>query len=1062
MGDSTCLAKPPEPLEVTSGNPAHSWEKWKRKFDIFLRASGASTKPGVQKVGLLLNHIGEQAVDIFANFIFLAARADPNGEGANPPQLPAEDEDDYDTVIGKYDLYFTKRDPQLMLRERFWLHLKREPGQSFDAWVNAVRKHAAECKFPANFLEQAVRDKITFECNEDSSKLKLYDVGAKLSLEKAVQILSVREATNRELKESKTTTIDAVRARQQGPRQKQWHKPQPNKSPSTPQKGQAQSARPGKTCGYCGTTHMPGIRNCPAAKIVCTKCKKKGHYSEMCRSSVGQVGTETGPSAIPTFIGVVQYDKPKDPGWHVRLRAGSATLAWCIDTGAQVSVMPESAYKEDFGKLEPAERRLVGAGETPLETIGCVNMVLKHGETRINEQVYVVRGATKLLLGVPGIRNLGLIHEIPGTFSVRAVESKPCPKLDTKDKVIKTFPQLFTGLGKLKGEHEICMKPDVTPFCLTSPRRVPLPLLKKVEQEIQRLVELDVIEPVSEPTDWCSPIVVVPKPNHSVRMCVDMTVLNRGVKREVYPIPDVETTLGRIAQGSIYSKLDANSGFHQVVLEPQSRRLTTFITPFGRFMYKRLPYGITSAPEHYQKRMEQILGGLEGVVCKADDILIYGRHQTEHDERLFIVLRCLADAGATLNVDKCEISLKIIKYLGQIIDGAGIRKDPDKVRAIVEYQQPQDVTELRRFLGMVNQLMKFSPYLAELTQPLRDLLKKGTAWLWDSAQEIAFSATKRELASERTLVMYDPERETTVSADASSYGLGAVLLQKHAGILKPVAFASRAMTATERRYAQIEKEALATTWALERWQDFLIGMSGFMVETDHKPLVPLLSTKLIDELPIRIQRFRMRLMRFDFKICHVPGKYLYTADALSRSPLEGDGEHELEKEVEYYVNAVIVNFPASDARLEEIRCELKTDEVLKVVMYYVEHGWPKDKAKLYGSVKKYWCEQGNLNLHDNLLLYGKRLVIPEKLRCNVLRYLHDGHQGIAKTRQNAVSSVWWPGIGRDIEKMVKNCITCEKFRKSRIEPMRGTDFPDRPWSRVAADFFHQKATIIYY
>ena len=268
------------------------------------------------------------------------------------------------------------------------------------------------------------------------------------------------------------------------------------------------------------------------------------------------------------------------------------------------------------------------------------------------------------------------------------------------------------------------------------------------------------------------------------------------------------------------------------------------------------------------------------------------------------------------------------------------------------------------------------------------------------------------------------------------------------------------MTETERRYAKIEKEALAITWALEHWADVLIGMK-FNVQTDHKPLIPLFSTKLIDELPVRIQRFRMRLMRFDFTIQHVPGKLLYTVDSLSISPQEADAHepkpwNDLHDEVECYVNAVLVTLPASDQRLDEIRSELKNDATLKLVMQYVQHGWHEDKRKLCGPLGKYWSERGNITLHDGLLLRGRQIITPPTLRPDVLRRLHDGHQGVTKTRANAVSSVWWPGIWLEITEVVRNCAICEKYRRERVEPMKGTAFPDRPWARVGVDFFQHK------
>ena len=224
-----------------------------------------------------------------------------------------------------------------------------------------------------------------------------------------------------------------------------------------------------------------------------------------------------------------------------------------------------------------------------------------------------------------------------------------------------------------------------------------------------------------------------------------------------------------------------------------------------------------------------------------DDIIIFGVSSEEHDARVRAVFRRLEDNGVTLNFDKCEFAKSGITYLGQVVSADGIRADPPKVRAIKQMQQPKHVGDIRRFLGMANQLAKFIPNMSTVTQPLRDLLQKKNRCTWGPNQQRAFNLVKDKLSKTHVLALYDPNRETTVSADASSYGLGAVLRQRTNGTLRPVAYASRAMTPTEQRFSQIEKEALATTWSLERFTDYLYGMS-FHVETDHKPLVSLLSS----------------------------------------------------------------------------------------------------------------------------------------------------------------------------------------------------------------------------
>ena len=260
-----------------------------------------------------------------------------------------------------------------------------------------------------------------------------------------------------------------------------------------------------------------------------------------------------------------------------------------------------------------------------------------------------------------------------------------------------------------------------------------------------------------------------------------------------------------------------------------------------------------------------------------DDILIHGVTHEEHDQRLQVVLQRLSDLGMTLNAEICTFSQTSVKFLGHVVDSQGIRPDPDKVEAVVRFTTPTSMGEVRRFLGMVNQLSKFSPNLADGTHPL--------TWVWEDTQQQAFETVTQMLVASPVLALFNANLETILATDASSYGLGAVLLQKQVmGQLLPVAYISRSMTPTERRYVQIEKEAFTFTWACKRLSDYLVGLQ-FHIQTDHKPLIPLFSSKDLKELPVRVQRFQMRMMQFDFTISHVPGNELTIADALSRAPV---------------------------------------------------------------------------------------------------------------------------------------------------------------------------------
>ncbi|GFO21951.1 hypothetical protein PoB_004845600 [Plakobranchus ocellatus] len=503
-------------------------------------------------------------------------------------------------------------------------------------------------------------------------------------------------------------------------------------------------------------------------------------------------------------------------------------------------------------------------------------------------------------------------------------------------------PKPFDGLGKLKDPYTIKIRPGVQPSSIYTPRKIPHPLMDKVKAEINRMLDDGVISPVEEPTEWCSGIVVVPKADRSsVRICVDLTSLNKAVLREVHPLSSVDEDLARLSGSKIFTKLDSRSGFWQMPLDQQSRLLTIFLTPFGRFCMNRLPFGISSAPEIFQRWMSEILRDIDGVICHMDDILIHASNQDTHDERVRTVLQRLQQAGLTLN-EKCEFSKPVIKFLGHIIDGHGIRADPQKIEAIVEFPVPTNITELQRFLGMVNQLAKFSPELASQTEPLRQLLKRDSFWSWGHPQEQSFQAVKKNLTSTPVLAHYCGGRETIIAADASNAGLGAVLLQiQPDGSRRPVSYISRSLTPAEKNYAVIEKEALAATWASERFSEYILG-STYTIETDHKPVVPLLTTKELYKMPPRIQRFRLRLMRFSPNVIHVSGKQQITADALSRAPASAPSEEDivLVNDADVMAKQTLDGLPASSRKLQDIIMQQKCDPEIVEVRNFCQRGWP--------------------------------------------------------------------------------------------------------------------------
>ena len=311
--------------------------------------------------------------------------------------------------------------------------------------------------------------------------------------------------------------------------------------------------------------------------------------------------------------------------------------------------------------------------------MGKVLIRAEFGDKQTVQEVYVVDSLFQPLLGWPAIKAIDFLSAV--------------------NFVKEMFSLVFSGLGKLKEPYEIKLKPDGKAFYLAAPRRVPIPLQQPVIAELKEMERAGVISRVIELTEWCAGMVPVPETNGKVRICVDLSALNRNVCRERCILPTVDDSLAKLSEGKVFSKLDANSEFWQVPLGTESRHLTTFITPIGRFCFRRIHFDISSAPEHFQRRMSTILDSISGVLCNMDYILVNGENQTVHDRRLIRVLECLKEAEVILNDQKCEFSETSIKFLGHIVSHQGIKVDPDKIDAIVNMSSPIDITTFKKIFG---------------------------------------------------------------------------------------------------------------------------------------------------------------------------------------------------------------------------------------------------------------------------------------------------------------------------------------------------------------------------
>uniref|UniRef100_A0A3B3I785 Gypsy retrotransposon integrase-like protein 1 n=1 Tax=Oryzias latipes TaxID=8090 RepID=A0A3B3I785_ORYLA len=836
-----------------------------------------------------------------------------------------------------------------------------------------------------------------------------------------------------------TAAIQEVRHRNKNPNWRQQHKP--GKSNAHSKWGE-----PVKKCGRCGKLPHRGEEKCPASKAKCHNCHKMGHWATACRSSrsVNEVTEAQEGEQTSYFLGsICDAKEKKSEAWTVLLQVESVPVHFKIDTGADVNIINEDTFQAlDTGKvLHPPDLPLDSPGGE-LSCLGCFDAAVSYKNKSYTSKIYVVHG-----------------HRVNNLLSRSlSVEMNLVRRVDE----IANYTNEQTTGSQPFGEHVILktapvkieLKEGAVPHAVHTARRVPFPMLQKVKEELVRMEQNDIIKRVTKPTEWCAPMVpVLKKHTGKARICVDLTKLNKSVKRERYILPTSDEITSKLSGATVFSSLDAASGFWQIPLHPDSCELTTFITPFGRYCFKRLPFGITSAPEIFQRKMLETLEGLEGVEVFMDDILVHGATMEEHDARLERVLRRIDSAGLKLNKEKCSLRQSQLRFLGHLIDKSGVRPDPEKVEAINQLTPPQNVQELKRVLGMVNYLGKYIPSLATVGQPLFDLLRTKNAWTWGPSQQSAFDNIKVMLTTAPVLTFYDVTKQTAVSADASSYGLGAVLLQLHGEEWRPVAYCSRRLSEAETRYAQIEKECLASVWACEKFDKYLRGLDRFRLETDHRPLVPLVNSRSLDDVPLRCQRLLMRLMRYNPEAVYVPGKTLVVADTLSRCPQARTREPtDMHSEVEYYVATVVQSIPASPSRIDGIRAATAKDRELQTVIELVRKGWPEYKEKVPIHVRAYMKVKNELAETNGLLIRGCRIVIPKSERGEILKKIHAGHQGLTKCRERANSSVWWPGLSAELKNTVMQCQTCQEQKRSQQkEPLISTPLPDRPWKRIGLD-----------
>ena len=530
------------------------------------------------------------------------------------------------------------------------------------------------------------------------------------------------------------------------------------------------------------------------------------------------------------------------------------------------------------------------------------------------------------------------------------------------------------------------------------------------------------------------------KSSGQLRICLDPKDLNKAVKRPHYRTPTLDEVTHKLAGAKIFSKLDARHGYWSVSLDDESSLKTTFNSPFGRFCFTRLPFGLNLSQDVFQERMDNILEHCTGTMSIADDVGVFVKDEAEHDANLHNLMKTARRHGLVFNIDKCEIKRQSLKFFGLVFDAEGAHPDPKRIRDIEQMRRPVNSTELQEFLGIATYMSPFLPKLSQQTAPLRDLLKKEAEFEWTPSHDAVFEDTKALICRHVTFSYFRPEVDSVVQVDASSRGLGAVLLQNG----KPIAFASKTLSDCQQRYANIEREMLAVVFGCERFHTYLFG-KRFLVQSDQKPL-EMIHRKNLAAAPQRLQRMLLRLQPYDFELRYKPGKEVVLADTMSRQPCQDKEQIELDVQITF------VQF--STKILQELRGETQADDELCALKTVITDGWPEHQSSLPATLRPYWSCRDELSIEDSLIMKGDRLVIPSSMQVQILAKLHESHQGIEKTRLRARATVYWKNINRDIDEIVRKCDVCQQMQRSQPhEPLKQHEVPTRPWQIVGTDLF---------
>ena len=986
----------------------------------------ANTVPDGKKVSVFLTVIGGKTYTRLRSLL--------------SPDLPQDKT--YDVLVETLKQHYEPK--PLVIAERFHFHRRNQAAsESIAEYVAELRRLSTHCEF-GPYLGQALRDRLVCGLQHESIQKRLL-AEPDLTLKRATELALGMEAADRNAKSLKILegSVQKLNVRQ----------PALN-----------------APCYRCGRTNH-AAKDCRFRDAECHYCKKKGHIASACRARPPQKSAGKGQSERKPMH---RRAKPQSTRWVAtggseseasdteelklfnvtdrRSRSYQADfiienkqLRMEVDTGAAVSIISEQQQKELFpdAALHTSRLELKTYTGERMAVVGEWDVQVQYCQQSKTLPLIVVTGNGPSLLGRNWLEHIRLDWKKIGSIAAG-------PKPESLEALVTKHARIFKDeLGTIQPfKAKLQVKQNATPRFF-KPRSVPFAIKEAIETELDRLEAEGILKKVTY-SEWAAPIVAVPKKDGKIRICGDYKVtVNQELEVDQYPLSKPDDLFATLAGGKKFTKLDLSQAYQQLILDDDSEKYLTINTHRGLYRYTRLPFGVASAPAIFQKMMDTVLQGIPNVICYIDDILVTGADDAAHLRNLAEVLQRLEQHGIRMKKAKCSFMKAEVEYLGHRVDAEGLHTTPDKLEAIRNAPAPKNVQELRSFLGLLNYYGKFLPNLSTTLHPLNALLQQNHKWHWSAECQQAFQTAKDNLTTSKVLVHYDPALPMKMAADASAYGVGAVI--SHVlpdGTERPIAFVSRTLTASERNYAQLEKEALALIFGVKRFHQYLYGRH-FTLVTDHKPLTTILGPKkgIPSLAAARLQRWAIILAAYNYSIEFKPTQQHSNADGLSRLPLPSNKSPEYSKAPSVFNVYQIETLPV-DAN--EVQKATRSDPLLKKVLLYTKKGWPEQVPE---ALKPFARRRTELSIEDDCLLLGVRVIVPLTLQAAVLKELHCNHPGIARMKGLARGHVWWPRLDKDIESLAKSCQSCQAVKQAPpTAPMHPWTWPSKPWQRVHIDF----------